>query len=103
MKAVVRKAIVISLLTVCFGTLGTTIYLDEHFYRMRPRTPQTESGRIYPQWIHHGARVYLTRVETFPFEYSWYVFAISITAAYLLNRRWKILRSPGDQVPKKFY
>ena len=76
MKAIVRKGIVILLLAVCFSTLGTTIYLDEHFYRTRPRAPQPDVGRVYPQWIHHGTLVYLTRIERAPFDYSWYLFAI---------------------------
>ena len=101
MTAHVRKGIVISLLAVCFATLGSTIYLDEHFYRTRPRAPQPEVGRVYPQWIHHGTLVYLTRIERAPFEYSWYLFAICAAGAYLLNRRWKAIRIREDEMPKK--
>ena len=101
MKQLVRKTIVISLLGICAATLGTTIYLDDYFYRTRPRAPQPEVGRIYPEWIHHGTLVYLTRIERAPFEYSWYLFAICAAGAYLLNRRWKAIRSREDEMPKK--
>ena len=69
MKTVIRKAAVITLAVLCFGILGLTIFLDEYFYRYRPREPELASGRVYPEVIHAGTRVYLTRIETFPFEY----------------------------------
>ena len=86
-----QKAIVVLLIALCFATLGVTIYLDEHFYRTRPRYSQPEEGRVYPQWIHHGTQVYLTRLERAPFDYSWYVFAVCMISAYLLNRRWQVI------------
>jgi hypothetical protein len=93
--------IVIALSAVAFGTLASNIYLDEHFYYTRPREPEPKTGRIYPEWIHGGTRVYLTRVETLPFELSWYVAAVSVTTGYLLNQRWKVFRDPGEGLPKK--
>jgi hypothetical protein len=101
MKTAFRKTVVIALTDVAFGTLLSVIYLDEHFYYTRPREPEPKAGRIYPEWIHGGTRVYLTRVETLPFELSWYVCAVSAVTAYLLNQRWKALRGPGEGLPKK--
>jgi hypothetical protein len=67
------------------GSLGASIYLDDYFFRTRPRKPDLRSGRIYPQTIHHGALVYLTRTEALVFEYSWLAFPIFAVPAYLLN------------------
>jgi hypothetical protein len=103
MKRLVRKTIVISLLGISAATLGTTIYLDEYFYGTRPRAPQPQVGRVYPQRIHGGTLVYLTRIERAPFDYSWYLCGICVAGAYLLNRRWNAIRSPEDEIPKKLY
>jgi hypothetical protein len=103
MKTTFRKTVVIVLMTVAFGTLLSVCYLDEHFYYTRPREPEPKTGRIYPEWIAGGTRVYLTRIERLPFEFSWYVFAVSILTAYLLNQRWKVFRDAGEGLPKKLY
>lgn len=103
MKQILRKSIVISLLGICAAALGMTIYLDDHFFRTRPRAPRPEVGRVYPKWIHGGTLVYLTRIERAPFDYSWYLFGICVAGAYLLNRRWNAVRSPEDEIPKKLY
>ena len=103
MKARLRKIIVIALVTVCFGSVASVICLDEYFYRTHPRQSEPQAGRIYPQWIYHGARVYLTRVEKLPFDLSWYVGAISAMTAYFLNERWKVIRNPRERLPKKLY
>ena len=101
MKTAFRKTVVIALIAVAFGTLLSVCYLDEHFYYTRPRDPEPKTGRIYPEWIAGGTRVYLTRVERLPFELGWYVCAVSVLTAYLLNQRWKVLRDPGESLPKK--
>jgi hypothetical protein len=88
-KTVIRKATVITLTVLCFCMLGLTIFLDENFYRTRPRQPELQSGRIYPEEIHGGTRVYLTRIETFPFEYSWYVCGTLVAITFVLNQRWR--------------
>jgi hypothetical protein len=89
MKTKIRKAIVALLVALCFAILGTTICLDEHFYRTRPREPEPAAGRVYPQFVHHGARVFLTHTETLPLQYFWYPFMALMVLAYLLNQRWK--------------
>jgi len=98
-----RKIVVIALMVVCFGTIAFSIYLDEYFYRTRPRQSEPQAGRIYPKWIHHGTLVYLTRIEKLPFELSWYVGGIAAMGAYLLNQRWKVIRNPREGIPKKLY
>ena len=88
MKTLIRKGIIIALILLSFSVLGLNIFLDEYFYRYRPREPELASGRVYPEVIHAGTRVYLTRVERLPFEYSWYSFGIVFFTGYLLNQRW---------------
>jgi hypothetical protein len=89
MKTIIRKGIVVTLTLLCFFILGLTIFLDQHFYRNRPRQPDLASGRIYPEEIHGETRVYLTRLERLPFEYSWYVCGIVGAIAFVLNQRWR--------------
>lgn len=91
MKPTIRKAIVITLLALCASTLGFTIFLDEHFYWTRPRKPEPQSGRIYPELIHHGTVVYLTRTEKLPFDYFLYFFVGFALAAHVLNQRWRCI------------
>ena len=98
-----HKAMLIALIVGCFASLGSIIYLDEHFYRARPRQPEPQAGRIYPVSIHGGIRIYLTRTEKLPFDYWLYPFLIFATGATLLDRRWKIFRNPHDDIPKKLY
>src|SRR6266513_3050698 len=69
-RRTVRKAIIVILIAFAFSILGLSFFLDDLYYRTRPREPHPESGRIYPQWIHNGIRVYLTRTERLPFDYS---------------------------------
>jgi len=88
MKTLIHKGIIIALSLLSFSVLGLNIFLDEYFYRYRPREPELASGRVYPEVIHAGTRVYLTRVERLPFEYSWYFCGIVVATAYLLNQRW---------------
>ena len=84
-----RKAIVVILVAFAFSILGLSFFLDDLYYRTRPREPHPESGQIYPQWIHHSTRVYLTSTERLPFAYSWYAFGAVFVTAYLLNQRWR--------------
>jgi hypothetical protein len=89
MKSTLHKTIVITLTGLAFSILGFTIFVDEHFYRTRPREPELASGRIFPEEIHGGTRVYLTRMETWPLEYSWYACGAVSAIAFLLNQRWR--------------
>ena len=67
-------AVMITLIVLCFLSVISRILIDDYFYRTRPREPEPKSGRMYPQMIHGGARVYLTRAEAFPFQYFPYFF-----------------------------
>ena len=103
-KAIVQKAIVITLTALCFLTFGFVLFLDGYYYKTRPREPDPETGRIYPQdvkTIQHVARVYLTRTERMPYDYFWFFFMALALTAYLLNRRWKALRNPREGMPKE--
>lgn len=95
MKETLRRAIVIAFLGMFFAGLGLTIFLDEHFYRTSPREPDSRSGHIYPEMIHHGTLVYLTHTEKLPEDY-FYILALFLFAAAGLNQRWKCFRQRGD-------
>jgi hypothetical protein len=89
MKSAMRKTIVILLMGLWIAILGASFYLDEDYYRTSPREPDPASGRIYPQFIHHGTKVYLTHVESLQLQLWWCPFMACMVSAYLLNRRWK--------------
>ena len=78
------------------------MYLDAYYYSNAPRVAEITRGAVIPAHIHHGAKVFLT-------ERQWRYFGsptgnaiqvlIFIGAAVLgalLNRRWKVLKNPGD-------
>ncbi len=88
---IAKKIIVPSLLLVFAANLITIIYLDEYFYRNRPRVPNPAAKQVYALDIHHGARVYVTRSEKLQFDYFPIVEPIVFCAAFLLNRYWKVL------------
>jgi len=56
--------------------IGSMTFLEEYFYRTRPRLPDPTTGRIYLQDVKSArgvAQVYLTRPEKLPFECVRYV------------------------------
>src|ERR1700730_6644816 len=99
MKRVLQKAAVFALLGVCLSTFAFMGYVDRHFYESRPRQPDPRSGRIYPEVVHHGARVYGTREQKLVCDDGFLffgIYALSAFGFYVLNRRWKVLRRPVD-------
>ena len=47
----------------CFLTLTSGLYIEFHYSAVMPRSPQQESGRIYPMWFKSGGTVYVNRKE----------------------------------------
>ena len=88
-KTRLRKAIVILLMGISFGSLGFCILLDRQFALTRPHQPQPESGRVYARIIHGGTTAYLTRIETLPYDYGLEVMTLFAIAAAILNQRWR--------------
>jgi hypothetical protein len=104
-----RKTIVITLVALAFGLFFSLVALDPYYYSTRPREPHPEVGRIYRQRV-KGTRgvadVYLTRIEKLPLDYDGWilmVYSALFLTAYFLNQRWKVIRNPREEMPKKFY
>jgi hypothetical protein len=92
-KALIHKTVVITLITLCFTMVVSLIVLDLYFFQTRPRTAEPKSERIYPADVKGTdgmfARVYITRVEKWPFEYFPFATSVCAVMAYLLNQRWR--------------
>jgi hypothetical protein len=101
MKAL-RYVLLFGLLGVPFGILGRMIYLDSYYYASAPRAPDLARGAVVPAKVHHGATVFLTSEEWCRFRsptaeaVQCTAFLFSAVAAFMLNRRWKLLRNSRD-------
>jgi hypothetical protein len=70
------------------GSIFFLGWLDDYYYRTRPRQPDQASGRVFPEDVKGTvgvARVYLTRTEIFPFRYAEF-FLIGFFAAAGVTR-----------------
>lgn len=102
MKAL-RYITVLGLLCIPLGVLGRRIYLDGYYYEKAPRTRDPVKGAIVPLTFHHGTKVFITE-EQWRRDWSPKAESIELTAfvlgtlgAFVLNRRWKVLRNSGDE------
>lgn len=101
-----RKAVVITLAALCLGSVFFLGWLDDHYYWTRPRQPDPASGRVFAKDVKTtgaAARVYLTHIESLPYQYFPYLFPILLLATALLDQRWKVFRNPREDMPKKLY
>jgi hypothetical protein len=58
------KRIIIALLIIgVFASILSFAYIHMSYGASMPRTPQIESGRVYPLTVNHGTRVYVTQQE----------------------------------------
>ena len=102
-----RKLFVVTLIIVTFALFLAFIALDPYYCSNRPREAHPESGRIYRERVKGTtgvADVYLTRLEKLPYDYAEWILgaygALFVTAV-LLNQRWKVIKNPGEGLPKK--
>lgn len=85
-----QKLLIILLFVVAAAFWGYIIYLDSFYYENAPREALTAQGRVHPQFVHHGAKVFLTEQEVFNFEVLFPSISIgSVLIAGLLDLRWK--------------
>jgi hypothetical protein len=85
-----QKLLIILLFVVAAAFWGYFIYLDSFYYENAPREELTAQGRVHPQFVHHGAKVFLTEQELFNFEVLFPSISIgSVLIAGLLDLRWK--------------
>jgi hypothetical protein len=106
MKQIVRKLIVLTLAVLFVGSILFLGWLDDYYYRSRPRQPDPAAGRIFPENVkgaRGAARVYLTHTEILPFRYSEYFLIAFFAAAALLEYRWRTFRNAREDMPKKLY
>ena len=105
MKPRLQKILLIILFALTFATVGSMTFLEEYFYRTRPRLPDPAAGRLYVQDVKSArgvAQVYLTRAEKLPFDFVWYinpilVAAIIATAYVLVSKKRRHLRPPTPE------
>jgi hypothetical protein len=104
---ILRKTIVVTLVIVAFTLFFAFIALDSYYYRSRPREPHPESGQIYRERVKGTtglADVCLTRLEKLPYDYADWIldaYGALFVTAWLLNQQWKVIRDPGEGLPKK--
>ena len=104
MKRILRKSIVITLAALFVGSILFLGWLDDYYYRTRPRDPA--SGRIFPEQVKGttgAARVYLTHTDILPFHYGEYFLIAFFAAGALLETHWRTFRNPREDMPKKPY
>jgi hypothetical protein len=83
-----QKLIIVLLLCVSFGAIGSVVLLDGYFCHNRPNLPEPQQGRVYRTFVCHGGVVYLTRIENLSLEaLPLTCFVLFATAAFL-GRRW---------------
>jgi len=107
MKAL-RKAIVIVFIALAITPILSLLTIERYYFGTRPERPDPRSGRIYAETLkgapHERIRtVYLTRAERLPYVYAGWMQAggmVFALAAYLLNRRWKVIRNPREDTPQ---
>ena len=87
-QSIIQRLVVIILISLSFGVLALDVSLDSVYFETRPRSPLPEEGRVYPEYVHHGALVYLTKLEKLQYEYSSVVVVVLFGAGALLHRRW---------------
>jgi hypothetical protein len=85
-----QKLLIILLFVVAAAFWGYVIHLDSFYYENAPREALTAEGRVHPQFVHHGSKVFLTEQELFNFEVLFPSISIgSVLIAGLLDLRWK--------------
>jgi hypothetical protein len=100
-STILRRILVYSLLTFGVLTFASAIISYEYLRSYGPRQPNVESGQIYPKRMQQPFDVYLTRFQIDWVERGPFVGVALGFAAAILNMRWKIVRNPYYDIPKK--
>src|SRR6266446_10718348 len=83
-----RKFIVVVLLCLSFGAIGSVVWLDGYFCHNRPNNPDPQENRVYRTYVCHGGVVYLTRIENLSLELLPLTCLVLFAAAAFLGKRW---------------
>ena len=97
-----RKVLVITL-----AGIGITLFIIkyltwQHLVSVSPTSANPLTGQLYPL-NDHGDIFYVTKGENMLQDITFYGATFLCVVAGLLNFYWKALRSPIDDLPKKFY
>jgi hypothetical protein len=91
MTVKLHKAIIITLLCLCFSSGLSLPVFDWYYSRTRPHQPQQSIDKTYLHYVKtpgYIGPVYLSRTDQIPHDYAPYVIGTFALAAYLLNRHW---------------
>lgn len=87
----IKKSLIILFVVIAALFWSYIIHLNGFYYENAPREAVAGEGRVYPKFIHHGAKVFLTKREAFNFEVLFPSISIgSFLIAGLLDLRWKL-------------
>jgi hypothetical protein len=91
-----------------FGIVGVLIFASamisyQWLRSAGPRQVEAASGHIYPMRMQQPFDVYLTKCETRFIEAGPGIGCALGFLAAVLNIRWKVIRNPYEEIPKKFY
>ena len=92
----IRKVVVILLISLSFGSIGLSFFLDQEYFETRPQSPRPEEGRTHALYVHHGTLVYVTQVETLAYQFVPAFCLLFFAAGVYLHRRWSKAASPPD-------
>ena len=65
-----------------------------------PSTPRIETGQIYPL-NNHGYYFYVTKSQKLFDDSGFFTFVVFCFGGVILGRQWKVIRDPGDNLPRK--
>jgi hypothetical protein len=86
--APLRKFVIVVLLCLSYGAIGSGVWLDGYFCHNRPNGPEPQQGRVYRTFVCHGGLVYLTRIENLSLEALPLTGLVLFAAAAFLGQRW---------------
>src|SRR5215212_8462878 len=86
--SLIQKLVVILLISLSFGSIGLSSFLDQRYFQTRPRSPRPEEGRTYALYVHHGTLVYVNQRETLAYQFVPALCLLFFGAGVYLHRRW---------------
>jgi len=100
---ILRRVLAYGLLTFGLLMFASAIVTYECLRFYCPRQPNVETGQIYPMRMQQPFDVFLTRFQIEFVQNGPSIGGGMAFAAVFLNMRWKIIRNPYDDIPKKLY
>lgn len=96
-----QKAVVLVFFGVAVAVFIYLLYLDNYYHLNGARKPVPAEGRVYPEFVHHGSKVFLTKREHFNLDVLFPSLAIgSFLIGGLFALGWKLF---GADKQKPFW